>query len=149
MTNINITRIVLADDHDKVRNGIRNLLEHTQDILVVGEASNGAEAVKLVETLSPDILLLDMEMPIMNGTQVAMELKRKELPVKILALSAYDDQQYILSMLSLGAAGYLTKEEVPEILIKAIRGIAQGQQGWISRRAANNIPTGVNIKKRG
>ncbi len=135
------TRVVLADDHAKVRSGIRNLLTRAPDITIIGEASNGLEAIHLVETLSPDILLLDMEMPVMDGTQVAFEIKRKGLPVKILALSAYDDRQYVLNMLNTGAAGYLVKEDVPEILLKAIRGIAHGERGWISEKVANLIST--------
>jgi DNA-binding NarL/FixJ family response regulator len=139
MEDADITRVVLADDHFRVRAGIRHLLEKAPDIAVIGEASDGIEALHLVETLAPDVLLLDMEMPKMNGKQVAQILQEKESPVRILVLSAYNDRQYILGMLENGAAGYLTKDEVPEILIKAVRGVARGEQGWISRRVAAEI----------
>lgn len=134
-----ITRVVLAEDHPRVRAGIRTLLQNASDIVVVGEASDGVEALNLVKTLSPDILLLDMEMPRMNGSQVAAILHEEESPVRILALSAYDDRQYIHSMLKNGASGYITKEEVPEILVNAVRGIAKGEKGWFSKRASEKI----------
>lgn len=133
MTN---TRVVLVDDHPIVRAGIRNLIEKAPDIEVVGEASDGAEALRLAQELAPDVLLLDMEMPGLKGVDVANQLKQAGSPVRILALSAYDDSQYILSMLASGAAGYLTKEEVPETIIEAVRGVSRGEQGWVSRRVA-------------
>jgi len=134
-----ITRVVVADDHEKIRAGIRALLNNTDDIMVIGEARDGLEALRLVEELRPDILLLDMEMPVMKGNEVATALKEKGSPVRILALSAYDDQQYILSILENGASGYLTKEDVPETLINALRGVAQGQKGWINQRLADKF----------
>lgn len=136
------TNVVLADDHARVRAGIRNLLENTPDIVVVGEAENGLEAISLVEKLSPDVLIVDMEMPYLNGNEVAVRLKERGSNVRILALSAHDDRHYVMGMLSSGAAGYLTKEEVPDILVKAIRGIARGEEGWVSKRVANNISKG-------
>jgi DNA-binding NarL/FixJ family response regulator len=129
-------RVILADDHPITRDGIRNLLERAPGIEVVGEADNGAEALRLIEELTPDVLLLDMEMPGLKGIDVARQLQAGSSPVRILALSAYDDKQYILELLASGAAGYLVKEEAPEAIIEAVRGVAQGQQGWVSRRIA-------------
>lgn len=129
-------RVVLADDHPVVRTGIRNLLGRSPDIQVVGEASNGPEALQMCDELRPDVLLLDMEMPGLKGVEVAQRLRSLESSVRILALSAYDDKQYILELLESGAAGYLTKEEAPETIIDAIRGVSQGEQGWVSRRVA-------------
>jgi DNA-binding NarL/FixJ family response regulator len=134
-----ITRVVLADDHAKVRAGIRMLLEPLPDVQVIGEASDGLEALNLVLSLAPDILLLDMEMPKLSGTEVASRLREHGSEVRILAVSTYDDQQYILNMLNNGAAGYLTKDEVPEILVNAVRGIARGEYGWVSKRVAKKI----------
>jgi len=133
------TKVVLVDDHDMVRAGIRSILERTEEIEVIGEARDGLEALNLVEELVPDILLLDVEMPKMSGRRVAQELRDRELPVRIIALSAHDDNQYILGMLSRGVAGYLTKDEVPNLLIHAIRGVAGGEEGWVSNRVAQRI----------
>lgn len=129
-------RVVLVDDHPVVRAGIRNLLENERDIVVVGETSEGAEVISLVKELAPDILLLDMELPGISGTEVARQLQESEIHVNILALSAYDDKQFIQGLLSSGAAGYLVKDEVPEAIIDAVRGVARGEQGWVSRRIA-------------
>ncbi len=132
-------RVVLTDDHPVVRSGIRQLLEKTSDIVVVGEASDGAEALRLVNELSPDVLLLDMEMPSETGVQVARQLHATRSPVRILALSAYDDEQYIVGLLACGAAGYLTKEAALETIAEAVRGVAHGEEGWLSRRAAAQV----------
>lgn len=133
------TRVILADDHPKVRAGIRNLLEKAPDIEIIGEAGDGEEALRLVEDLSPDVLLLDVEMPLMTGVEVARRLKEEGSSVRILALSAYQDRQYIQGMLANGASGYLTKEEVPEKIVRAVRGVARGEEEWVSRRAANRL----------
>jgi DNA-binding NarL/FixJ family response regulator len=132
----NPVRVVLADDHPIVRSGIRSLLERAADIQVVGEASTGQEALTLINDLSPDVLLLDMELPDIKGMEVAHRLQKAGSPVKILVLSAYDDPIYIHELLESGASGYMVKEEAPEVIIDAVRGVAQGEQGWISRRIA-------------
>ncbi len=128
-------RVLLADDHPVVRAGIRALLSSAPDIEVVAEAKSGAEALAQVAELQPAVLLLDMEMPDISGVEVAKKLKAEHSAVRVLALSAYDDAQYVKSLLESGAAGYITKEEAPEMIINAVRGVAQGQEGWVSRRA--------------
>ena len=132
-------RIVLADDHPVVRGGIRMLLEQEPDLTVVGEADNGIAALHLVATLTPDVLLLDMEMPGLKGLEVAQRLRDQEAAVRVLALSAYDDEQYIFGLLDSGAAGYLTKDEAPQTIVEAVRGVARGEGGWISRRVAEKL----------
>jgi DNA-binding NarL/FixJ family response regulator len=129
-------RVVLAEDHPVTREGICNLLDKAVDIQVVGEAADGPEALRLVQELSPDVLLLDVELPGVNGVEVAQRLQAESSPVRILALSAYDDQEYIRGLLASGAAGYLIKEEIPENIVEAVRGVARGEQGWVSRRVA-------------
>lgn len=136
-----LIRVVLADDHPVVRAGIRNLLEKAADIEVVGEAQTGNEALQLVKTLQPDVLLLDMELPDLSGAEVARQLNEAHLSTHILVLSAYDDKEYILGLLANGAAGYLTKEEAPEVIVEAVRGVAQGEQGWVSRRVVAQMAT--------
>ena len=127
-----VTHVVLAEDNEFVRRGIRKILNQAADILVIGEAGDGIEALSLVSTLQPDVLILDVEMPRLDGIQVARRLKETGTDVHILALSAYDDLQYIRQMLLNGVHGYLVKDEAPERIIEAVRGIAQGQHGWVS-----------------
>ncbi len=129
-------RVVIADDHAIMRVGIRNILSRSKEISVVGEASNGTEAIQLINELNPDVLVLDMEMPVMDGVEVARRLRSDQSPVNILVLSAYDDRQYILEMLNMGAAGYLIKDEAPEVIVDAVQSVARGEKGWISRKAA-------------
>ncbi len=106
-------RVVIADDHPVMRDGIRNVLDKAIDIEVVGEAGDGVEALRLVGDLNPDVLLLDMELPGLKGVEVAQRLQASAAAVRILALSAYNDQEYIRGLLASGAAGYLLKEEIP------------------------------------
>jgi DNA-binding NarL/FixJ family response regulator len=139
--NMALTRVVLADDHPMIRAGINNLLKKAPDIEVVGEAANGAEAIQLVDDLKPDVLLLDVEMPVIKGVEVARRLQAAGSPVRILVLSAHDDRQYILGMLACGVAGYLTKEEGLERIVDAIRHVAQGEQGWVSQSVEDEVST--------
>jgi len=126
-------RVALADDHPIVRGGIRGLLEQEPDIAVVGEASTGAEASRLARELAPDVLLLDLELPGMPGVEVARSIQRDGPAVRVLVLSAHDDERHIRESLSSGAAGYLTKAEAPGCIVDAVRGVARGDGGWFSR----------------
>ena len=128
------TRVVLAEDNEIIRRGIRNLLTKARDIEVVGEAKTGVEALHLVDELLPDVLLLDVEMPLLNGIEVARQMKKGERITRILVLSAYDDREYIQEMLANGAAGYLIKDEAPKRIIEAVLGVARGETGWVSPR---------------
>ncbi len=126
-------QVVLAEDNSTVRTGIRRLLNRAQDIEVIGEARNGVEALRLVGEVKPDILLLDVEMPELDGIEVARLLKKSgDERTRILVLSAYDDKEYIREMLLNGASGYLLKDEAPERIIEAVQGVARGQTGWVS-----------------
>jgi len=129
-------KVVLADDHPIVRDGIRNLINTSAGIEVIGEADNGQDAYRLVIDKMPNVLLLDMELPGIHGVDLTKKLKDEGIDVKILALSSYSDKEYISEMLSLGASGYLIKDEVPKNIVDAIRGVARGEQGWVSREVA-------------
>lgn len=132
-------RVILADDHPVARTGLRNVLDNAIDIEVIAEANNGAETLQRVAELAPDVLILDMEMPGVTGVEVAQQLKAAGSPVRIVAFSAYNDKEYILGLLANGAAGYLTKGELPQTIIEAVRGVARGEQGWVSRPIAAQI----------
>jgi DNA-binding NarL/FixJ family response regulator len=127
---------MLADDHPVARAGIRKFLNKATDLEIIAEAENGTEALELAKRLVPDVLLLDIELPGVKGMEIARELQAMDSPVKILVLSTYDDKQFIFGLLGNGAAGYLTKEEVPETIVEAVRGVARGEKGWVSRRVA-------------
>jgi DNA-binding NarL/FixJ family response regulator len=127
-------RVLLVDDHPLIRDGIRTLLEKDPGIQLTGAVGTAREAFQKVEKDPPDILLLDMELPDLAGPEVARQVLAAHPQLKILVLSAHDDKEYINELLKLGAAGYLIKDEAPELILDAIRGIAQGQQGWMSRQ---------------
>jgi DNA-binding NarL/FixJ family response regulator len=142
------TSVVLADDHESVRRGIRGLLDKAPDIVVIGEATDGKDALRRVKELEPDVLLLDIEMPGMNGIEVARKLKQNGgEEVKILVLSAYDDQEYISEVLANGASGYIIKGEAPKWIVEAIRGVARGEKGWVSPRVAQKIRSMKKIRQ--
>lgn len=115
------------------------MLMQDPNIKVIGEATNGHEALQLVEQLTPDVLVLDVEMPRVNGLQVARRLSDQDQHVRILVLSGYDQREYIQEMLRQGVAGYLTKDEAPELLIEAIHGVWRGENNWLSRRARKRL----------
>lgn len=136
------TTIILADDHSLVRDGIRSLLEEESDFEVIGEASNGKEAVALVEKKQPTILIIDIRMPEMNGIEAVEELKRLKNPVKSIILSMHDSEEYILKSVSAGASGYLLKDTGKTEFIKAISTVEQGGKyfsGDISNVLVNNL----------
>ena len=142
-------RVLLVDDHPVVRSGIRGLLEKVMDIEVVGEASTGEETLQIIKDANPDVLLLDMELPDIQGAQLAQRIQQLYPKVKILVLSAHDDSAYVRELLELGVSWYLMKEEAPEAIVNAVRGVAQGQQGWVSRSIAAQMASWMQIGKPG
>ena len=120
-------RIILADDHAVMRRGLRLVLEEQKDFQVVGEASDGREAVALVEALKPDVAVLDITMPNMNGIEAARQIGAKQLGVSIVVLSMHSDEGYVLRALKAGARGYLLKESPEADFIQAIRSVSQGK----------------------
>jgi DNA-binding NarL/FixJ family response regulator len=139
MVDVKTTSVILADDHESVRRGIRDLLRSAPDIQVIGEAINGIEALKFVEELEPDVLVLDIEMPGMNGIEVARRLNSAGAAVRILVLSAYDDNEYIQEVLQNGVSGYIIKGEASHWLVEAVRGVARGEKGWVSARVSQKL----------
>lgn len=120
-------KLLIADDHALLRQGIKNVLSLEPDFDVVGEASDGDEAIKQVESLKPDIILLDVNMPRMNGLEVTRRLKAANKAVKIIILTIHDDESYVFEVIKAGAIGYLLKDIEPGMLVNAIRTVFEGQ----------------------
>ncbi len=134
-----LIRVGIVDDHPGVRVEIRNLLANAMDILIVGEGTNGEEAIQLADQEKPDVLLLDVELPIIRGDEVVQRLRGLQPEVKVLAISSYDDPMYIQGVLENGAAGYIMKDEAPRMLLGAIHSILKDQVKWVSPRVAKQI----------
>ena len=122
----NIIRVVLADDHVFVRDGIKSLLENEANITVVGEATDGIEALALIETLQPDLLILDIRMPNLTGIEVVEKLRSNNNLVKIVMLSMHESEEYVLKSIKAGADGYLLKGSSKEEFLKALHTVANG-----------------------
>ncbi len=118
-------RVLLADDHPMVREGLKASIESDNRITVVGEAINGQQAVDMAEALSPDIVLLDISMPVLTGLQAAEILRKTQPKVKVLVLTMHEDREYIAKMVQLGVAGYVLKDVATEKLIFAIQEVHQ------------------------
>jgi len=124
---IKIIKVLLADDHVLIRAGLKALLEDRSDIHVVDEASNGVEAVSSFIKHKPDVVILDISMPVMDGLETCKQLRKIDSEAKILILSVYNEQQYATRALVSGASGYINKQASQEELYKAIRCVADGQ----------------------
>lgn len=120
-------RIVLADDHALVRDGTRRILEQCPDLVVVGEAGDGQEALALIARLQPDVAILDVRMPRLGGVDVVRQMQECSPGTKTLVLTAYDDDEYILALMELGAHGYLLKTARASELVDAVRCIQGGE----------------------
>ena len=129
-------RVLLVDDHPPFRIGMRVLLEQHAAITVVGEASTGAETLRLTTQLQPDVVVLDCQLPDLDGPAVAAALRAQDVPVRVLALSAYDDLKYVRGLLAAGATGYLLKNEAVEVVVAAVQAAAQGRAFFSATVAA-------------
>jgi len=145
-------RLVLADDHLVVRSGLRMLLESKQDMEIVAEAETGREAVEKVRQLLPDVVLMDIQMPDLNGIEATERIKAVAPQTAVLALTMHEDDHYFFEMLHAGASGYVPKRAAPDELINAIRTVSEGQvflypslaarlvQDYLRRAAAGDQP---------
>ncbi|MEM1127167.1 MAG: response regulator transcription factor [Bacteroidota bacterium] len=141
-------RVLIADDHPVWRRGIRDLLNADPNIEVVAEASNGHEALRLVDSTTVDVLVLDMEMPGQTGVEVARTLKERGSSVGILALSAYDDISYVRGLLSAGASGYITKDKPALMIIEAVLAVARGEGRWFVQPTPTSLTAASELSKR-
>ncbi len=119
-------RIIIVDDHPIFRQGIRAILEATKDIEVVGEAADGQRAIALAESLTPDIMLVDINLPGLNGLEVTRVVKRRQPQTAIIILSVYEDDEQLFNSIKVGAAHYSSKDITPEQLVSIVRLVSQG-----------------------
>jgi DNA-binding NarL/FixJ family response regulator len=124
---MNKIRVVLAEDYAIIREGTLRILEQYPDLEVIGEAGDGQQALELIERLKPDIAILDIRMPKLNGIEVVREMKKRNLSTKALMLTAYDDDVYILALMKAGASGYILKTAHEKELVDSIRNIYAGE----------------------
>ena len=133
------TRVLIADDHALMREGIIAFLKFYDDIEIVGEASNGLEAIERAEKLKPDVILMDVSMPELGGIEATLEIKNRMPDMKILILTQYSDKEYVSRLLKAGVSGYILKQAVGTDLISAIRAVAKGDSYLYSSIATNVI----------
>jgi len=157
---VNTLRIFLADDHVVMREGLRSLVNAQPDMNVVGEADNGRAAFQMARELQPDVIIMDVSMPDLNGIQVTERLKRVCQKIMVLVLTAHDDSGYLRQLLEVGASGYVLKKAAAEELIKAIRVVADGGVyldpslagkvvgGYLGKRRLGSKPLGNDISER-
>jgi NarL family two-component system response regulator LiaR len=135
-------RILLADDHVLVRQGTRELLEQEEDLTVVAEAGDGEEAVRLAASYRPDVAIMDISMPKLDGIEATQQIKTQYPAIAVLVLTAYDDDQYVFALLEAGAAGYLLKDVQASELVKAVRAVYAGESilhPTIARKVINRF----------
>ena len=138
-------KILIADDHALLRQGIKRVLKFEDDLEVVGEASDGQEALAKTLVLQPDVLLLDLNMPVLNGIEVTKQLKSADCRTKIIALTIHDSDDYVLEVLKNGALGYLIKDVDPEVLVKAIHSVSEGNAFVHPKLAERLFGTAGNV----
>ncbi|MEZ5329411.1 MAG: response regulator transcription factor [Verrucomicrobiales bacterium] len=124
---MNAITILLAEDHTIVREGLRALLESESDIRIIGEAGNGRATVKLATKLCPDVIVMDIAMPLLNGIEATRQILHKQPEAKILILSAHSDDAYVEQVMALGAKGYLIKQTAAQVLAESIRRVHHGE----------------------
>jgi DNA-binding NarL/FixJ family response regulator len=149
-------RIVLAEDHQVVRDGLKMLINAQQDLEVVGEAGNGEQALKIILDLQPDVAVVDISMPVMNGLNLISRMNELQSTTKALALTANEDRAYMQQLLKLGTSGYLLKRTAADDLIQAIRTVAGGRRyidpevvsALVQDISDNSSTSGVQLSER-
>ncbi len=119
--------VLIADDHTLMREGLRKILSMEDSIDVAGEAQNGAEAVEIALGINPDIILMDINMPVTNGIEATKIIKSKNPDIKVIALTIHDQEEYLFELIKAGVSGYVLKDISPDLLIQAILGVSRGE----------------------
>jgi DNA-binding NarL/FixJ family response regulator len=135
---IKLIKVLLADDHSIVRAGLRRIVEESGDMEVVAEADDGREAIQLVQSTEPDVAVIDISMPGLDGLEVISQLQTLQPKLPVLVLTMHEEGQYVVRAIQAGAMGYLTKQSAPEQLVTAIRKIHDGQR-YITDEAAESL----------
>jgi len=143
-----VINVIIIDDHPIVRAGMRSILDVTGDIRVVAEGATGGDAIQLVVEHNPDVLILDLNLPDINGLDVAQRLCDQNTPTAILVLTAHNDRQMIFGLLECGAVGYVLKDEALETLANAVRAAARGES-WLSPGVASQVVQAALAKDTG
>ncbi len=120
-------RVLIADDHSMVREGIKQLIELEEDIQVIGLVGNGQSCIEKIIEHKPDIVLLDINMPVMNGLEVLEHLQKNNIDVNVIILTIHNEVEYLLRAIDIGVKGYILKDSDSDLLIKAIRSVSQGE----------------------
>ena len=121
-------RVLIADDHKMVREGLRRILEFDGEIQVIDEADNGEECIKKIRSSKPDIVLLDINMPVMNGIEALQEIRKKKLKTKVIILTVHNEIEYLLRAVDIGIDGYVLKDSDAHELIKAVTSVYEGDK---------------------
>ncbi|HEX8285230.1 MAG TPA: response regulator transcription factor [Pyrinomonadaceae bacterium] len=160
MATLNKIRVLLAEDHRTVREGVKFILSAQPDIEVVGEAGDGRAALRLAKELAPDVVLMDVSMPEMNGLKATEKLRAASPGVRVIALTRHTDRGYMQQLLQAGASGYVLKQSDPTVLLQAVRAVAAGGdyldpaitgkalEGYFGRRAGGASVAEVNLSDR-
>jgi two-component system, NarL family, response regulator NreC len=141
-------RVLIADDHKIIRDGLKTLVEKESEMEVVAEAENGRETIRLAQKHNPNIVIMDVTMPDMNGIEATRKIREENSKIRVIALSMHSDRKYVLGMLEAGASGYLLKDSAFDELVEAIRQAADGRM-YLSPRIADVVVKGYLDKAPG
>lgn len=125
---MSMIRVIIADDHKMVREGLRRILEFDGEIQVIDEADNGEECIKKIRSSKPDIVLLDINMPVMNGIEALQEIRKKKLKTKVIILTVHNEIEYLLRAVDIGIDGYVLKDSDAHELIRAVTSVYEGDK---------------------
>lgn len=140
-------KILVSDDHELIRGGLKRLIGFEDDLILAGEAGNGQKTLELIDALKPDVLLLDIRMPLISGTEVLKNIRDRNLPIKVIMLTVENDRRTIHSAIDIGADGYVLKDSAGEEIINAIRTVINGEK-YIDKSLVSLIFSDIRSKNK-